>query len=224
MRVKDHKEMPYLTEQSQTWIGVFGQEYTDRNALSLVEMDLMYKNYYGVTRTALNQKFLGELPASVRILEAGSNVGNQLLCLQRMGFHNLYGIEIQSYAVELSKSRTQRINLIEASIFDIPYKNEYFDVVFTSGVLIHIHPDDLPAALREIHRCAKDYIWGLEYYADEYTSINYRGYENLLWKSDFVKHYLELFDDLELIKEERLHYLDNENIDAMFLLKKGKKR
>jgi len=212
--------MAKITEQMQKWAGQFGKDYTDRNALSLEEMETLYERNYGQTRTELNERFLKGIDRSIRILEVGSNVGNQLLCLQRMGFNNLYGIELQSYAVELSKSRTRRINIIEGSAFDIPYKDGYFDLVFTSGVLIHVSPSDIALVVREIHRCTREYVWGFEYYADNYTEIPYRGQRNLLWKADFARLYLDQFGDLELVKEERLKYLDNDNIDTMFLLRK----
>ena len=212
--------MVEMTKQMEKWSGDFGKEYTDRNVFSLEELDTLYKSNYGVTRTELNQRFLEGMDRSIRVLEVGSNVGNQLLCLQSMGFVNLYGIELQSYAVELSKARTKRINIIEGSAFDIPYKDGYFDLVFTSGVLIHINPSDIVWALREILRCTREYIWGFEYYADEHIEIIYRGHQELLWKADYAKLYLQQFEDLKIVKEERLKYLDSDNIDTMFLLKK----
>ena len=184
-------------------------------------MEELYTRNYGLTRTELNRRFLDNLDRSMRILEVGSNVGNQLLCLQRMGFGALYGIELQSYAVEISKSKSKNINIIQGEASDIPFKDGFFDMVFTSGVLIHIAPNNLPYVLREIHRCTKKYIFGFEYYSDETKEIPYRGNSNLLWKADFAEKYLELFDDLTLVKEERIKYLGNENIDAMFLLKKN---
>jgi pseudaminic acid biosynthesis-associated methylase len=208
------------TDQTAQWTGSFGKDYTDRNALSLGAMEASYKTKYGKTRTELNQLFLTDIDRSSRILEVGSNVGNQLWCLQNMGFTNLYGIEVQSYAVEFSKSRTKRVNIIEGSAYDIPFKDGYFDLVFTSGVLIHIKPSDIPVVLQEIHRCTGVYIWGFEYYATEYTEIPYRGHRNLLWKADFAKRYLDEFADLELVKEDHLKYLDNDNIDTMFLFRK----
>ena len=212
--------MPEITEQMEKWAGEFGKEYTDRNALSLEEMEALYKRNYGIPRTELNERFLKGVDLSSRILEVGSNVGNQLLCLQRMGFGDLYGIELQSHAVELSKSRTRHINIIEGSAFDIPYKDGYFDLVFTSGVLIHISPSDIALAMKEIYRCTREYIWGFEYYAHKYTEIPYREHRNLLWKADFARLYLDQFGDLELVREERLKYLDSDNVDTMFLLRK----
>ena len=108
----------------------------------------------------------------------------------------------------------------QASAFSIPYEDCFFDLVFTSGVLIHIAPSDLPRALDEIKRCARTWIWGFEYYAPETTEITYRGHDSLLWKTDFARAYLQKFDDLELFQQERLRYLDNENVDTSFLLRR----
>lgn len=218
-----YRRVAKTTEQMEKWAGLFGREYTDRNALSLEEMEALYKRNYGQTRTELNERFLEGIDRSIRILEVGSNVGNQLLCLQRMGFGNLYSIELQTHALELSRARTKRTNIIEGSAFDIPFKDGYFDLVFTSGVLIHIGPSDMASAMREIHRCTREYIWGLEYYADEHTEITYRGHKNLLWKADFARLYLDQLGDLELVREERFEYLDNDNVDSMFLLRRTRK-
>jgi len=213
--------MSKITQQLKNWVGKFGQEYTDRNAISLEDVEKLYKKLYGITRIELNRLFLSKMGRSIRILEVGANIGNQLLCLQKMGFKNLYGIEPQKYAVEISKTRG--LNIIEGNIFDIPFDDEYFDLVFTSGVLIHISPKDIKKAMREIHRCTKRYIWGLEYYSDKYAEVIYKGQKNLLWKADFAELYLNLFKDLELVMEKRLKYLDNKNIDSVFLLKKVRK-
>ena len=208
------------TEQIKEWSGAFGKDYTDRNALSLEEMEDLYRKNYGLSRTELNQRFLDGIDRGARILEVGSNIGNQLLCLQRMGFSKLYGIELQSYAVELSKSRTKNINIIQGEASDIPYRDSFFDVVFTSGVLIHISSSSLPDIMKEIHRCTKEYIFGFEYYSEKPTEIEYRGHRDLLWKASFAEMYLELFDDLTLEKEEKIKYLNSANVDSMFLLGK----
>lgn len=212
--------MSIFTKQMRYWAGDFGKQYTDRNFMTLDEMELLFKNNYGFTRSEINQRFLMNMDLSVRILEVGSNIGNQLLCLQKAGFNNLYGIELQSYAVELSKSRTKNINIIQGSAFDIPFKDGFFDIVFTSGVLIHIAPEDISGVLEEICRCSKRYIWGTEYYSGEYEEVNYRGNEKLLWKNDFSKMFLNKFSDLRLVKVEYLKYLNNDNVDIIYLIEK----
>ena len=208
------------TSQTARWVGEFGRAYTDRNLLDLEDLDALHTRNYGITRTELNQRFLAVIPSTARILEVGCNLGNQLLLLQHMGFSNLYGIEIQPSALERARSRVPQACLQQASAFEIPYPDAYFDLVFTSGVLIHIAPPDLPNAFTEIHRCSGAYIWGLEYYAPELAKVQYRGHDDLLWKMDYKKLYLERFTDLELSQCERLRYLDGDNEDLMFLLRK----
>ena len=210
-----------MTIQLKKWTNKFGREYTDRNPATPEALDRLYKVRLGVTRTALNNIFLGRMDRSIKILEIGSNTGMQLALLQRMGFKNLYGIEPQDYAVKTCKARTRNIHLIEGNVFELPFSNGHFDLVFTSGVLIHINPKDIERAMREIHRCSSRYIWGYEYYSKQYKEITYKGEKNLLWKADFTRLYLELFSDLQLIEEKRLTYLESNKIDTMFLLKKS---
>ena len=209
------------TQQMQVWSGDFGREYTDRNTLTLDELDALYQREFGQTRRAMNEEFLGHLPRDIRILEVGANLGSQLLLLQSMGFSHLYGIELQSYAVELSKQRTQGINLIQGSAFDIPFKDGFFDLVFTSGVLIHLSPKDIQSALDEIHRCTSRYIWGMEYFSERYEQVNYRGKEDLLWKADFGKLYRDRFSDLRAVNQRRFRRIINETEDVMFLLERS---
>lgn len=208
------------TPQIAVWRGEFGKAYTDRNILPPRELDALYLKRLGMTRQAMNQEFIGMLDREARILEVGSNVGNQLLALQTMGFKNLYGIELQAYAVEESKRYTRDINIIQGSAFDVPFKDGYFDLTFTSGVLIHIAPADLPTALREICRCSKRWVWGMEYYAPSWTEVTYRGHEELLWKTAYPLLYTEICPELRLVKQQIYPEVGGPNEDVMFLLEK----
>ncbi|MEY8763046.1 hypothetical protein AB8S09_05200 [Clostridium sp. MT-113] len=60
----------------------------------------------------------------------------------------------------------------------------------------------------------------MEYYSDGYEKVIYRGNDNLLWKADFSKMYLNEFEDLKSLKYKRYKCIDNFNEDLMFLLKK----
>lgn len=211
------------TTQLRKWKSPFGREYTNRNPSSFNELNRLYRRHIGISKATLNREFLGKMDRRIRILEVGSNIGVQLMGLKKMGFKNLYGIEPQDYAVELAKKRNTNINIIKGNVFDMPFKDGYFDLVFTAGVLIHINPNDIKKAIREIHRCSSRYIWGYEYYSKKYEEVIYRGKKDLLWKTNYAKLYLKLFDDLQLIKEKRLNYLNSNNVDTMFLLEKEKK-
>jgi len=206
------------TAQLEHWQSDFGRAYTDRNSLTPDALDALYRRNYGIGRKELNQRFLADMPRDARILEVGCNEGNQLCALREMGFQNLYGVEIQDYALRKARARVENAQLALATAFEIPYPDSFFDLVFTSGVLIHIAPADLPKALREIHRCAGGFIWGLEYYSPQPMEVPYRGHEKLLWKMDYAGLYLNLFDDLAAVRVEQLPYLEGMNVDSMFLL------
>jgi pseudaminic acid biosynthesis-associated methylase len=208
------------TTQGAVWKGEFGREYTDRNTLEPEALDALYRSNYGVTRTQINQTFLATMSLDTSFLEVGCNTGNQLLLLQQMGYSTLSGVELQPYALSIARRRVPSVSLKLGSALSLPYEDGYCDLVFTSGVLIHIAPNDLPHAMDEIHRCARTFIWGFEYYAPNLTEINYRSRNGLLWKTDFAQCYLERFPDLELVREQRLPYLESSNVDTVFLLSK----
>lgn len=209
------------TEQIEFWKGEFGKEYTDRNSHSAEEWDAFYTKVWGKTKIAMNADFLGNLSKDIKILEVGCNTGMQLNGLQRMGFKNIYGIELQSYAADQAKKYTKDINIICGSGFDLPFKDFFFDIVCTNGVLIHISPGDLPKIMGEMYRSSNKYIWGFEYYAEKTTEINYRGNTNYLWKADYAALFMQQFPDLRLVKKEVYPYIENpENLDCMYLLEK----
>ena len=58
-------------------------------------------------------------------------------------------------------------HILSGTAQEIPLEDGCVDLAFTAGVLIHIAPDDLLAACKEIHRCARKHIICMEYFADE---------------------------------------------------------
>lgn len=208
------------TPQTLVWKGNFGREYTDRNTLDAKELDALYRKNYGLTRSEINNNFLREIAKNASLLEVGCNTGNQLSLLRQMGWSNLSGIELQPYALEVAQSRLPDVAFKLGSALALPCGDASFGLVFTSGVLIHIAPADLPRAMDEIYRTTREYIWGLEYYAPEVTEVTYRAQSALLWKMDFARQYLERFPSLELMREQHLPYLESANVDTVFLLRK----
>lgn len=202
------------TEQLEFWKGEFGDRYISRNS---GDWDKFYEKQWGISRTDLNHEFLEQISKDTRILEIGCNIGNQLNILEKDGFNNLWGLEINKKALSIAREN-KGITFVEGSVFDIPFKNNFFEVVFTSGVLIHIAPQDLSSAMDEIYRVSNKYIWGFEYYSEMQESITYRGHDNKLWKNNFKKLYLDKFSNLKIINEKKLKYLENENVDMMYLL------
>lgn len=205
------------TDQEEFWEGDFGNEYTIRNA---GDWDRFYKHQWGITRTELNEEFLSGIDKTSRILEVGCNRANQLQVLHNQGFTSLWGLDINRTALEIAKEN-KIFNIVEASAFDIPFKDAFFDLVFTSGVLIHIAPENLQEIMSEMYRVSRRYIWCFEYYSEECKEIEYRGFKNRLWKNDFLGIFQNQFPNLKLLKQRKVKYCDNENEDIMFLFEKS---
>lgn len=218
-----------MGQQADAWGDKFGEDYTKRNPSTPEEMQGLYRRRFGCERTAMNEAFLGGIPLSARVLEVGCNVGMQLNLLTRMGFKELYGAEINRFAIERSRelNRGLPVSVVQGTAQCLPFRDGFFDLVYTSGVLIHIHPDDIPTVMREMARCSRRWIWGFEYFAERgHVEIPYRGQANLLWKTNFAMRFVDSVPGLRLVKEARYDYLRDAGAaqglqDQMYLLEKG---
>ena len=181
------------TQQLSTWTSEFGREYTDRNTLSLDEMDAAFEEQFGIAKSRIYRELVGpeRLPTG-RVLEVGCNIGLQLRLLQRanpgLEFH---GLEPQEYAIARARELSPDMTFHQGTAFALPFPDDSFDLVMTHGVLIHIHPNDLPKALREIVRVSRRFVLAHEYFAPETVEIRYHGQTGLLWKTDFAARYRE---------------------------------
>jgi len=66
--------MNKLTFQEKKWARDLGKEYTAdivKNPQTIKETDKLYVQYFGVSRTKLNEEFVGGLKRSIKILEVG---------------------------------------------------------------------------------------------------------------------------------------------------------
>jgi hypothetical protein len=137
-----------------------------------------------------------------------------------MGFWNLQGIEVQQYA--LDRLCVERVETRQGSATNLPYPDKSFDLVFTSGVLIHIHPNNLPQVMSEIERCTRRYIWGLEYFSEALQEVTWRKWEDMLWSADYAVLFLNQFPNLVLLNRWSAPYLGSSRglVASMYLLEK----
>lgn len=175
--------------QLETWQGEFGRAYTDRNVHDPLD------------RLAAFTTMLEGIEAR-RVLEVGCNRGHNLVTLHMLlgPGAEIVGIEPNAYALSLARAASDETSALRGQADDIPFKDAYFDLVFTAGVLIHVPPEDLGSCLDEIHRVSRRYILAIEYFAPEETTIAYRGHDDLLWKRDFLTHYRTRFPTLEPVR------------------------
>ena len=169
------------------WQGEAGDAYTERNPISPGIL---------ASRAHLWRKILSHLsPKPESILEVGANVGINLLALRKL---------IPAALCAVEPNATARARLEEDGAVDYPplaniteYRAKPADLVFTSGVLIHIQPDELLQACKEIHRVSREWIVAIEYFSAEPRMVPYRGENDRLWTRDFGAFYLDNFPDLK---------------------------
>lgn len=175
------------TTQLDIWTSDFGARYTDRNDRELP-----------ARRGAWEHMLDGVATSS--ILEVGCNVGWNLSYLRDLGRTGLAGIEPQTGAVERATSRLPDCDIRQGNAFDLPFADLSFDLVFTSGVLIHIHPDDLKTAMEEMYRVTRRYVLYVEYDAPDETPIAYRGVTDALWKRDHEAAWMAAHPELKVVR------------------------
>ena len=202
-----------MNTRLQFWEGNFGTAYTDRN----------------IGDVALRAETLTPIVKGLdlnRVLEVGCNRGHNLVALAGLlpEGSEIVGIEPNQHARGIAQAADPRITILEGNAFDLPFEDGKFDVAFTSGVLIHIAPEDLPAALREIYRVTRRYILAIEYFAEEVTPINYRGHDGYLWKRHFLHDYQSAFPGLRLLRSGMIGAGDGFDDCSWWLLEKTPQR
>ena len=176
------------TDLEQLWSGPFGDAYTERNAAAHEARGPFWER---VLRT--------HEPRSV--LEVGCNLGANLRWIgEEVDRRFVVGVDVNEGALARLRERDPRANALYASALDLPFRDGAFDLVFTMGVLIHIGSDDLATAMSEIVRCSGRYVLCAEYFADEETSVEYRGETGALFKRDYGGLYASQFPELELVE------------------------
>lgn len=180
----------YRTEQELFWATDFGDEYIERNS----------NNQIIAGNLALFSKIINETREVNSIIEFGSNVGMNLKALKLLLPHikDFSAIEINPKAVEILKSNMRLTNIYADSIFNFTPDYQR-DFVLIKGVLIHINPDMLNVVYDLLYKTSKKYICIAEYYSPTPIALQYRGYENKLFKRDFAGEMLDKYDDLKLL-------------------------
>jgi len=128
--------------QREFWKGEFGQNYILRNQ-TLKQINELYKKQTGITVQSIFEDFFESFERSLNILELGCNIGINFTILKNMGFRNLTGVELNPQAISFAKQNHPELEFINSSIEDFNSSGEQFDLVYTAGVLIHIHPNSL---------------------------------------------------------------------------------
>jgi len=171
-----------MNEQENFWAHEYAREYIRRNAA--------FDHELGVVCWKI---MLAKAAKIATLLECGCNIGRNI------GFLDTILPEARKSVIEISAmafdfvTRQYRLDQsfkgsIVGSDFDVT-----FDLVFTMGVLIHIHPDELLGNMSKMFDYSHTYILMGEYFSRMPVMQDYRGKKDRLFKRDFGKLFIENF-------------------------------
>lgn len=173
-----------LNEQQEFWSRKYAKDYISKN--SDFELSKGIKAW---------SKMLDRTERINTLLECGSNIGRNI------NFLNFVLPETEKSIIELSldayKIVTEKYKLDQTyngAIVDSSFKPATFDLVYTMGVLIHIHPDDLLDNLKKMYEYSSKYILIGEYFNRTPVMLEYQGEKDKLFKRDFGRYLMEHFD------------------------------
>jgi pseudaminic acid biosynthesis-associated methylase len=173
----------FKTEQERFWAVQYAEEYMRKN--SQFDEELGVEGW---------RKMLAKAGPITSVLECGCNIGRNLRSLDRVlpGARKSI-IEINEQAFDFTTSHFSIDQAYNGSIIESRFASGAFDLVFTIGVLIHIHPRDLLANMARMFEYSNRYVLMGEYFNRTPVSLEYQGQQDRLFKSDFGKLFVENF-------------------------------
>lgn len=103
-------------------------------------------------------KFLKENNVKGKALDIGCGGGRHVIAFAKAGFDS-YGIDFSKTAIKLAKLDAEdkhiKVNLKVGNVMNMPYKQDFFDIVHDSGCLHHIKKSDWQIYLKNILKVLK---------------------------------------------------------------------
>ena len=182
-------ESNFRTPQEEFWAGSFGDDYIQRNTAEI----FLAANIALFADVCRHTGKLGS------VIELGANIGLNLRairCLQPQT--ELHAIEINRTACQQLADQLPDTTIHATSILDFEPTRTY-DLAFIKGVLIHVHPDQLPTVYDKLATLAARYVMIAEYYNPVPVTINYRGHSDRLFKRDFAGEFLDRHPEFRVV-------------------------
>ena len=116
------------------------------------------------------------------VLEVGSNYGRELKFLEELA--SVYGIDKDAEKIETAKGYVDgTFKVAEASA--IPYKDNKFDFVYSSGVFAHGPPEAIKDYIKELFRVSNKYILLVEYIGSRLSKNTIGNCKKNTWIHDY---------------------------------------
>lgn len=172
------------------WRSDFGNRY-HRDNITSREQTARRMELWSRILAPTDTYFHAEKPPKV-ILEFGAGMGNNILALRKL-WPNIDFLAVEPNANAADELRKMMVEVDECPAHETVFSNHCADLTLTSGVLIHVHPDDLLESMSRIYDTSRRWIACIEYYAKDPEVKTWRG-KPALFKRDWGNYWLDNFD------------------------------
>lgn len=168
-----------MNAQEAFWASDFGNAYTKRNRVEWAKRIPFWRNILSITQAR-------------SVLDVGCNVGWNLMAIRDIDRTVVtMGVDVNADAV--GEARTNELDVMKLPAKEAGgFFRERYDLVCTSGVLIHVSPADLPATMQSIINASRRWVLAVEYEAPKEVEVEYRGNAERLWKRPFGTLYEQM--------------------------------
>ena len=185
------------------WGSDFGDAYQRRNGSSwpsIKNRSRLFGDIFQAMENA-NKANPSPQPFPTSVIEVGGGCGDNLRAIDMIYERSRQPIRLMSCDPNEAarKAMADVATVMPGDLSALPYGDDAADLVFTSGVLIHVPPADLPRAMAEIYRVAKRWILSIEYFNNVPEEIKYRDRDGMMWRCDWGEAWLAQFPTLKPI-------------------------
>ena len=164
------------------WERKFGDDYQVRNTSIIAEV---------TNRIKLWEKIGKNLHSVKSVYEIGCGMGANLHAIRWLNPNlSIYGCEPNKFGYEYLKNNKFIVD--NSNYLDVT-PIMHADIVFTYGMLIHTHKDDLYNTMEKMYIQSNRYIVMCEYFRPKREMLMYRDMPNQMWGDEYGKVFLDYF-------------------------------
>ncbi|MFO0743913.1 MAG: class I SAM-dependent methyltransferase [Candidatus Paceibacterota bacterium] len=120
-----------------------------------------------------------------RVLDVGCGSGIDLDYFHKNGAI-IHGLDISSELINITKNRFTKADILEGNFNYLPWKNNYFDIVWSKYALQH--DKNISVSLNEIYRVLKKKSKAFIQFTHPMRSVNYVNSKNYFQKGELINY------------------------------------
>jgi hypothetical protein len=185
------------------WGGSFGDSYQARNASNWASIKNRARLFGDIFQAMENANKVTSSPQAFpsSVIEVGGGCGDNLRAIDMIYERSRQPIKLMSCDPNEAarKAMADVATVLPGDLDQLPYGDDAADMVFTSGVLIHVPPPELDRAMTEIFRVSRRWILSIEYFNPVPDEIRYQDRPGMLWRRDWGEMWLGKYPTLKVV-------------------------